>query len=140
MTAVQRSHEEKTALVVVAHGSRAAASNDAHLATTAALDQLVPARVVAGFLELAEPSIGEAIDQVVGAGASSVLVLPHFLYPGRHLTEDIPAIVATASERHSSTAIRLLPASGSGQAMLDLLADQVRSELAAPGQDYSTIV
>lgn len=134
------SPEGGTALVVVAHGSRAAASNDAHLATAAALDQLVPAQVVAGFLELAEPSIGDAIDAVVVSGATSVLVLPHFLYPGRHLTEDIPAIVAAAGERHPGTAIRLLPASGSGPAMLALLADQVRKELAASGPDYSTIV
>lgn len=129
-----------TALVVVAHGSRATGSNDAHLATAAALDRLVPARVVAGFLELAEPSIGAAIEEVVESGAALVLVLPHFLYPGRHLTEDIPAIVAAARERHPQTSMRLLPASGSGQAMLDLLADQVRSELASADGGYSTIV
>jgi sirohydrochlorin cobaltochelatase len=117
------------AVVVVAHGSRAEAANEAHRVTAAALGERLGVSVVAAFLELAEPDIGAAIDAAVAEGADPVLVLPHFLYPGRHLTEDIPAIVDRTRARHAGTTITLLGASGADPAVIDLLASQASGAL-----------
>jgi sirohydrochlorin ferrochelatase len=114
-----------TVVVLVAHGSRAAAANDAHRLVAAELGERTGRSVVPAFLELAEPSIPDAIDAVAATGAAEVLVLPHFLYPGRHLVEDIPALVGTAARRHPDLTITLLPASGADPALVDLLAAQV---------------
>lgn len=116
----------RTELVLVAHGSRAAAANDAHRAMAARLAERLGAPVRASFLELAEPSIGDAVDAAVAAGAGRVVVLPHFLYPGRHVGEDIPAIVGEATERHPGTTIELASASGDDPTMLELLAELAR--------------
>ena len=51
-------------------------------------------------MELAEPSIGTAFDRCVERGAQSVAVAPLFLFKGRHVQEDIPALVKEAAERH----------------------------------------
>ena len=110
--------------MVVAHGSRAQEANDAHRAVAVELDAQLDADVTAGFLELAEPSIGDAIDAAVAAGATSVAVLPHLLYPGRHVTRDIPAIVDAAAGRHPGVAVRLLPAFGTDPQVIALLAAQ----------------
>lgn len=115
------------AVVVVAHGSRTAAANEAHLATAAALAETVPHPVVAAFLELAQPDIGTGIDRAVATGAATVLVLPYFLYPGRHVAEDVPALVAAAAKRHAGATIRLLEPFGSDPAALAALADQIRA-------------
>jgi sirohydrochlorin ferrochelatase len=115
------------AIVVVAHGSRAGAANDAHRDTVAALDGRVDASVTAGFLELAEPDIPTAIADAVAAGADDVAVLPFFLYPGRHLVEDIPALVAEAGDRHAGARIRMLAGFGSDPAVMDVLVAQVRA-------------
>jgi sirohydrochlorin cobaltochelatase len=115
------------AVVVVAHGSRAEEANDAHRAVAAELDTSVEAAVTAGFLELAEPSIGDAIDGAIAAGATAVAVLPHLLYPGRHLTRDIPGIVDAAAARHPGVAVRLLPAFGADPGVVSLLAAQARA-------------
>lgn len=117
-------------VVVVAHGSRTVAANDAHRRVVAALAAEVGAAAVPAFLELAGPDIATAIDQAVTAGAGRVLVLPHFLYPGRHVSEDIPAIVAAAAERHPGVAVVLRPASGEDPAVAAALADLVRRALA----------
>lgn len=121
------------AVVVAAHGSRAAAANDAHHRVVAGLGERSGRTVLAAFLELVEPSIPDAIDAAVAGGASTVLVVPYFLHPGRHSTEDIPAIVADARERHPAADLRLLDLFGADPALVDLLAAQVGAALDPAG-------
>lgn len=119
------------AIVVAAHGSRAEAANVAHRDVVDALAAAVPHRVTPAFLELAEPSIPEAIDAAATTGVATVLVLPYFLHPGRHLSDDLPAIVAGAGGRHPQTDIRLLGSFGAEPGLLDVLVAQVRQALEA---------
>ena len=118
-------------VVLAAHGSRASEANEAHVAMAAALRDALDgaADVVPAFLELAEPSIGVAIDQVAGAGTARVIVVAHFLYPGRHVTEHVPEIVAAAAARHPEIQVELAGASGSAPEMVGLLAGLARSAL-----------
>lgn len=51
-------------------------------------------------MELAEPSIGTAFGKCVQRGAKHVVVCPYFLLPGKHWTEDIPALTQGAAEKH----------------------------------------
>ena len=83
--------------LLVAHGSRASSANQAHLDLAAALDARIEPTVLGAFMELAEPSIGDAIGRAVDAGATVVAVLPYFLHPGRHQQVDIPQLVAEAA-------------------------------------------
>jgi sirohydrochlorin ferrochelatase len=118
------------AVVFVAHGSRAEAANEAHRATAERLAADLDVPVVAAFLELAEPSIPDAIVAAADAGADRVLVLPLFLYPGRHLVRDIPALVGEAVGRRPDAAVEVLDAFGADPAIAELLAAQVRRAMA----------
>ena len=51
-------------------------------------------------MEIAEPTIADAIGKCASAGASTVIVAPYFLSRGRHIQEDIPALVAAAQEQY----------------------------------------
>ncbi len=51
-------------------------------------------------MELAEPSIATAFDRCVEPGATTVVVFPYFLLPGRHWNEDIPRLAAAAARQH----------------------------------------
>jgi len=86
------------AVVIVDHGSKRRAANDA-------LDDVVrmfkTARddcyVTKAHMELASPSILEAVRECRDvAGVDTVIVAPYFLSNGRHVQEDIPALVAEA--------------------------------------------
>jgi sirohydrochlorin ferrochelatase len=83
--------DQTVTVVLVAHGSRASSANQAHLDLAAALDARIEPTVLGAFMELAEPSIGDAIGRAVDAGATVVAVLPYFLHPGRHQQVDIPS-------------------------------------------------
>ena len=123
---------EATAVVLVAHGSRASAANLAHLDLAAALDARMTAAVSGAFMELAQPSIAEAIGAAVDAGAAVVAVVPYFLHPGRHQQHDIPQLVAQVADARPDADIRLLDYFGADPGVLDLLASQVDRALNAP--------
>ena len=77
------------------------------------------------FLELAEPSIGLAIDTAIASGHTTVLVSPHFLLPGNHTLRDIPALVDDARDRHPGASIELTDHLGADPALVDLVVERV---------------
>ena len=117
-----------TAVVLVAHGSRVAAANEAHQRLAALLADRPGIQVVAAFLELATPAIPEALDVAASAG-EAVLVLPYFLLPGAHTTRDIPELVESARDRWPAVRFDLLPHVGADDALIGLLAGQVATAL-----------
>lgn len=119
-----------TAVVVIAHGSRNTEANDAHRTVCLDLAERLGGAVAAAFLELAEPDLATAVDTAVDNGAERVLVVPLFLYPGRHSRTDIPALVAASRERHPTVDIMTGDLFGADPTVVDLLAEQVDRALA----------
>ena len=120
------------ALLLAAHGSRRAAANAevARLAErlAAAAGDAWPL-VRHAFLELAEPDLPTGLDACAAAGAGAIVVVPYFLAAGRHVREDLPALVAAARRRHPGIDIRLRPHLGADAA----LAAAVLERAGAPG-------
>lgn len=99
------------ALVLVAHGSRRAASNQEVRELACELAGLVGADfplMGVGFLELAEPLIPESLEQVIAQGATEVYVFPYFLSAGRHVVTDVPDEVDTVRDKHPEIPITVL--------------------------------
>jgi len=97
-----------TALLLIAHGSRRAESNDEIRALTAKLKALAGSdytRVECAFLELAEPGIETSIDQLIADGQTDILCLPYFLARGAHVASDIPEALEEARLKHPSATI-----------------------------------
>lgn len=115
------------ALLVVAHGSRRTASNEE---VTRLCERIQEEKgdeefgvVMAGFLELAQPSIPEGIEACIRLGADQVVVLPYFLSAGRHVSEDIPAEVEKARTANPHVSIQLAPYLGSAPGVSRLLVE-----------------
>src|SRR4051794_6355242 len=81
----------KTALLLIAHGSRQPEANDDLHWLAAQLRERGHAVVVASFLELAEPTIDDGGRQCVAAGADRVVLVPYFLSAGVHVRRDLSA-------------------------------------------------
>jgi len=86
------------ALLLVDHGSRRPEANAVLGQVHAAIaSQLGPEILVAhAHMELASPSIADAIEALCAAGATSIYLMPWFLVPGRHAEEDVPRMAREA--------------------------------------------
>jgi sirohydrochlorin ferrochelatase len=108
-------------LVLIAHGSRMEAANEEIRALARRLEEKLGYPVIGAFLELATPSIPEAVDLALRSDALEILLLPYFLTQGRHVQEDIPAILAEKARAYPETPLKLLPYLGSQEEILGLL-------------------
>ncbi len=79
------------------------------------------------FLELMAPTLSEAIDTLVAAGQSLIVVVPVFLAQGGHLKRDVPALVAAARERHPTVDIALARAVGEAEEVIGAMAGYARA-------------
>ncbi len=80
----------RTALLLIAHGSRHAPANDDLHHVARELRGRGHA-IVSSFLELAEPGIEEGGALCVQQGAERVVLLPYFLSAGVHVLRDLAA-------------------------------------------------
>jgi len=129
-------------VLLVAHGSRnpLAATEHAQLcekvqaqANAAQPDDKTRLRshqiqVRPAYLELAEPSIAEAIDTAVAEGALRVRLLPHFLNSGNHVMRDLPEAVAEAEKKHPEVSIELAEHLGADAGLVSLLTTRVLAD------------
>ena len=94
--------------VLIAHGSREAASNRAFLKMVSRLKAATGIKSMTGaFLELAEPSIPLSLERAVATGAREVVVVPLMIFPGRHAVKDIPGLIREMARRHRKVRFRL---------------------------------
>jgi sirohydrochlorin cobaltochelatase len=90
-------------LLLVAHGSSSPAGVDEALALGAAVASACPdLHVDLGFLELADPPAGSALDRLVDRGCERITVQPLMLLAAGHGKSDVPAIVLEGRARHPS--------------------------------------
>ena len=95
-------------LLLMAHGTPLPASN-APLYTIAdsLVEQLQLAGSLVSYLDCNTPTIADGFAQLVAGGAQQIIALPYFLHLGRHVAEDLPALVAQAQADHPHTNIQL---------------------------------
>ena len=89
------------AVLLVDHGSRRAEANEQLRCVTDLVRHLAgdSAIVAHAHMELASPDIAAGFAACVEAGADHVVVVPYFLFAGRHATQDIPRLASEAAAR-----------------------------------------
>ncbi len=91
----------KTAILLMAHGSRIAEANDAAREVAAMVQEMTGSEIVeVSFREMHEPNIQQGIDACVARGAGRILLMPYFLFLGAHVLHDLPDEVAEAQKRY----------------------------------------
>ena len=91
----------KTAILIMAHGSRIAEANDAASEVAAMVQEMIGLEIVeVAFRELHEPNIQQGIDACVARGAQRILLMPYFLFMGAHVQHDLPEEISEAQKRH----------------------------------------
>lgn len=119
--------ELKTALLLIAHGSRQEEANaDLHHVVTALRGRGRYTFVEASFLELAEPDIDAGGAYCVEQGAERVILLPYFLSAGVHVRRDLSEARRRLKERFPQVDFRLAEPLGRHPLLMEVVADRAR--------------
>ncbi len=98
----------KTALLLIAHGSREPdANNDLHVLAEELRGMGEYAIVEASFLELAAPTIEAAGRRCVEQGAEQLILLPYFLAAGVHVKRDLQRYCNELEVQFANVEVRL---------------------------------
>jgi sirohydrochlorin ferrochelatase len=117
----------RTAILLIAHGSRQQSANDdlhelaARLSGQGGYPIVVPC-----FLELAEPALISGGDRCAELGATRVLMIPYFLSAGVHLRRDLTAARDELSQRHPGVEFCLGSPLGPHPLLDQLVAERIR--------------
>lgn len=95
------SYLHRTAAVLVGHGS---VLNDAGATMMRISDRLrqkqVLSIVTGGFLNYSQPTFADAVERCIRQGATTILVQPYFLIPGRYVQETLYGLIEEARQRY----------------------------------------
>lgn len=120
---------KQAGLLLMAHGTPDAAANAPLERIAARLGVATDyCRVTVSYLDCNEPTIPAAIDNLVEDGASRLVALPYFLHRGRHVRDDLPALLAEARQRHPGLEIAEAEELGYDLRLAELIAERVKKE------------
>jgi sirohydrochlorin ferrochelatase len=92
---------EKTALLIIDHGSKRVEANEMLKFVAAIIKKQKPGLIVhVAHMELSDPTIEQGFDACVADGATEIVAHPYMLSPGRHAVSDIPNMVREAAAKH----------------------------------------
>ena len=117
----------RPAMLVVGHGSRDADGVDEFWALAETIRAVSGDLMTGfGFIELASPTVDEAIDELVARGATEIVSVPLVLLSAGHLKNDGPAALARARTRHPRVHFALARDLGIEPNVLEVAADRIR--------------
>jgi sirohydrochlorin ferrochelatase len=117
--------DNKRAVILIGHGSRASGADDDMEKIAARLRAKLGGIVVTCRMSGRGIPFDEAFDQCIRQGAKSVIVLPYFLHFGIHLREDIPEILRENGRKHPDVRLVLGKHLGYDDALVTLVAKRI---------------
>jgi len=116
----------KTAVLLMAHGSRIPDANDAVRDIAAMVKEMTTIDIVeVSFREQHLPNIQQGIDACVEAGAARIILMPYFLYMGAHVREDLPGEMAEAKQRYPRVEFVMGGHLGAHRKLAEIVAERI---------------
>jgi sirohydrochlorin ferrochelatase len=124
----------KTAVLLMAHGSRIPEANDAVREIAAMVKEMTRFDIVeVSFREQHLPNIQQGIDTCVDQGAERIILMPYFLYMGAHVREDLPKEMAEAKQRYPRVGFVMGGHLGAHRKLAEIVAERIADTLEKPG-------
>ena len=120
----------KTAILMMAHGSRIAEANDAAREVATMVQEMTGFEIVeVSFRELHEPNIQQGIDACVARGAGRILLMPYFLFMGAHVQHDLPEEIQEAKKRHPALIMEMGSHLGAHRKLAEIETERINEAL-----------
>lgn len=121
------------AIVLFAHGARDPDWARPFEGIKARIERELPGvPVVLAFLEFMPPTLDQAVDALVADGAGVIDVVPVFMARAGHVKRDLPLVMEALRGVHPRVSIRLAPAVGEADPVMDAIASWVVSLVHRP--------
>ena len=125
------------AVLLIGHGTRRAAGVAEFRVLADQLQQALPDRTcLAGFLELVEPDLPAALEQLRQQGFRRITALPALLLAAGHVKNDIPAILNAFQIEHPEMSITFGADLGVHPNLLHVARERIESAELEFGPDY----
>ncbi len=123
---------KKTAILLMAHGSRIAEANNAAYEIAEMVRAASSFEIVeVAFREMHPPDIQSAIDRCVAQGAERILLMPYFLFVGAHVREDLPAEMTLAQQRYPQVEFAMGNHLGAHRKLAEIMIERIAEGLTA---------
>ncbi|SDY92331.1 sirohydrochlorin cobaltochelatase [Micromonospora pattaloongensis] len=127
-----------TPLLIAGHGTADADGAEEFRRFVARVAARHDAPVAGGFIELSPPPLGEAVADLVAAGARRIAAVPLMLVAAGHAKGDIPAALARERVRHAGLSIAYGRPLGPHPTILGLLRERLAA--LAPHADTTVLL
>ena len=138
-----------TGIIILAHGSR---GERGKVEVVTILEKIVSyikpllsqeVEIIGAALQFNKPGLEEAVDLLSEKGIKRIVIAPYFLFPGRHITEDIPGHINDLQTKYADIEFILADNLGLDEAFISLLAKKIRQavpDLVPHNKPYQTNV
>lgn len=117
--------DDKRAVILIGHGSRAAGADDDMEKIAVGLRAKLGGIVATCRMSGRGIPFDKVFERCVDHGAREVIVLPYFLHFGIHLREDIPEILRENGKRHPGVRLVLGKHLGYDDSLVTLVAKRI---------------
>jgi len=125
-----RKENMKTAILIMAHGSRIAEANDDAREVAGMVQEITGFKIVeVAYREMHEPNIQQGIDNCVAKGAERILMMPYFLFMGAHVLHDLPEEIEQAQKRYPGLVMEMGSHLGVHPKLAEIEAERVEEAL-----------
>lgn len=115
------------AVILLGHGSIREQANIEVRAMWAMMQQQLPELDIRGcFVEVAEPTLEQAIIQLANEGKKRIVIVPMFLTRGNHLSNGIPRILDAMQETYPDIQIDLTNHLGADPLLAEIIKNRLR--------------
>lgn len=124
----------RTAVVFLGRGTSLSQANADHESLGRLLfEEGGYADLVTGYIQVAQPNLPSALDRAYAHGGRRIVVMPHYLFPGR-LQHWAQRQAADWAERHPDVEVRVSDVIGDCDELAAVVVDRYRDALAGRGQ------
>ncbi|MBI5237746.1 MAG: precorrin-8X methylmutase [Deltaproteobacteria bacterium] len=126
--------KNKTGLLILGHGSKLVEANDTLRRVAESIKERTAAysSVVPAFLQMERPDFGEAVHALASDGIEDIVVMPYFLYPGAHVTKDLPEEIEAAKARHPQLRFAVTGNIGYHEKLIEIVLERIGEALPPP--------
>ena len=121
----------QTGIIILCHGSRgkqAVADLPVTMQSMAeGVRSLIPAEVEVAWaaLQFNRPALEDAAALLVERGVKSIVIMPYFLFSGRHITEDIPEVIEPLAGRYPDVKFGMTRSLGDEERFVPQVVDRI---------------